>query len=861
MLPTRLEIKNFLAYRTPDPILFEGIHLACLCGPNGAGKSSLLDAITWVLWGKARGRSDDDLIHLGQEEMQVTLEFLQGDTRYRVTRKRRLGGMRKDGSRGTGTSSLDLFGWDVEGNTYRVINEPSMRQTEKKIVDLLRLDYETFVNSAFVQQGKADAFTTKTPAERKRILAEILGLNQWEMLEDKVKKRLQDLNTEFNTIQMQLADMEREIAQEPRIIQEYELADAQLEDLREKVREAEDRFMELSGADAEFTAARSEKRAVEHQMEERRRNIAEADDAIRRSEERLQHYETILAQRDEIEQGYTRLNEIREANQALSDALRVQHDIEQRISELTLQIQQARQQIELEITSVETSIGEAQRTVETGNEVSAELENIFGEIYLLEQSENSRDQIQQEISTLKEEQAGLGVENKALRTEMNDIKERIEIIEHTTEALCPLCRQPLDETHRLHLLEDLQQEGKEKGDLFRANDGRMKEIRDDIDEKQRSIQEITQMVAQLPFLRNKRGSLEQQNRDAELANLRVQESQGVLEKLQARLANQDYAHELQSQLTEAQAERDKLAYDRDTHDNVRAMLDELQGYEKRATELESALQSIPLIEDSLRDAQERKNRWQEWLALDEQRLQGIEENLVTLQTRLDEMHRREKLWKQLRTEERNAIEKRTGLKQRLASIDDLRERQKTLTLRQTHLSEQRGVYEQLRNAFGKNGIPAMIIEAAIPELEESTNQLLHRMTDGRMTVRFDTQREKKTGGVAETFDIWIGDELGQRDYSLYSGGEAFRVNFALRVAISQLLARRAGAQLRTLFIDEGFGALDDVGRERLVEAITAIQDDFDLVLVITHIEELKEAFPVRLEIEKSPQGSRIRLGL
>jgi hypothetical protein len=106
----------------------------------------------------------------------------------------------------------------------------------------------------------------------------------------------------------------------------------------------------------------------------------------------------------------------------------------------------------------------------------------------------------------------------------------------------------LDETHRLHLLEDLQQEGKEKGDLFRANDAHMKEIKEDIDDKQRTIQEITQMVAQLPFLRNKRGSLEQQNRDAELANLRVQEYQGVLEKLQTRLANQDYAHELQSQL-------------------------------------------------------------------------------------------------------------------------------------------------------------------------------------------------------------------------------------------------------------------------------------------------------------------------
>jgi exonuclease SbcC len=153
----------------------------------------------------------------------------------------------------------------------------------------------------------------------------------------------------------------------------------------------------------------------------------------------------------------------------------------------------------------------------------------------------------------------------------------------------------------------------------------------------------------------------------------------------------------------------------------------------------------------------------------------------------------------------------------------------------------------------------MIIEAAIPEIEEEANQVLSRMTDGRMHLRFETQREKVTGGVKETLDIRIADELGTRDYGTFSGGEAFRVNFAVRLALSRLLARRAGAQLRTLFIDEGFGTQDTQGRERLVEAIHAIQDEFDLILVITHIEELKEAFPARIEVTKTDSGSQVEL--
>jgi exonuclease SbcC len=153
----------------------------------------------------------------------------------------------------------------------------------------------------------------------------------------------------------------------------------------------------------------------------------------------------------------------------------------------------------------------------------------------------------------------------------------------------------------------------------------------------------------------------------------------------------------------------------------------------------------------------------------------------------------------------------------------------------------------------------MIIEAAIPEIEGAANALLTRMTGGRMHVRFETQREKVTGGTAETLDIQISDELGTRNYELYSGGEAFRINFAIRIALSQLLARRAGARLRTLVIDEGFGTQDAQGRERLVEAINALQADFDRIIVITHIDELKDAFPTRIQVTKTTLGSQIEV--
>ena len=86
MVPALLTLRNFLCYRENcPPIDFTGIQIACLTGENGNGKSALLDAMTWALWGKARARSDDELINLGRTEMEVEFEFYAGEQRYRVS--------------------------------------------------------------------------------------------------------------------------------------------------------------------------------------------------------------------------------------------------------------------------------------------------------------------------------------------------------------------------------------------------------------------------------------------------------------------------------------------------------------------------------------------------------------------------------------------------------------------------------------------------------------------------------------------------------------------------------------------------------------------------------------------------------
>lgn len=187
---------------------------------------------------------------------------------------------------------------------------------------------------------------------------------------------------------------------------------------------------------------------------------------------------------------------------------------------------------------------------------------------------------------------------------------------------------------------------------------------------------------------------------------------------------------------------------------------------------------------------------------------------------------------------------------------------KGLEKQRSTLVDERGLYNELALAFGKKGIQALIIEDAIPQLEADANDLLARLTDNRMSLRLELKEGRRVRGIdalSEELDLSISDELGTRGYETFSGGETFRINFALRIALSRLLARRSGAPLRVLFIDEGFGSQDATGQERLTEAIQSIQDDFEKIIVITHIDHIKEAFPVRIEVTKTELGSTFEI--
>ena len=174
MIPLRLTIENFMCYREGVPTLdLENVEIACLTGDNGHGKTALLDSITWAIWGKARARTQEELVHQGKRTMRVDLDFSSHDQIYRVTR---IHSKSTTGSAGKTELNLSIL---KDGMPVSIMGN-TIRDTEQQIIDLLHMDYDTFISTSYLRQGDADQFTRSRPAERKQILAEVLDLSYYE---------------------------------------------------------------------------------------------------------------------------------------------------------------------------------------------------------------------------------------------------------------------------------------------------------------------------------------------------------------------------------------------------------------------------------------------------------------------------------------------------------------------------------------------------------------------------------------------------------------------------------------------------------------------------------------------------------
>lgn len=858
MVPLQLRLKNFMCYREDVPPLhFEGVHVACLCGDNGHGKTALLDAITWALWGTARATlarngsisapNVDDLIHQGQSDMSVELDFMARGQRYRVVRRRSVSARSRSGRT---TLELQVATADGDGS-FRSISGNRVQETSARISQILNMDFKTFVNTAYLSQGQADVFTTSTPAERKKCLSDVLDLSYYERLSDGARSRSNGINGQMQDMRTAIRLHGDEVAQKP----EYE---RQLEDVRLRIADTAPQAAEqrkaaerLSGRVQSLEAQQTEFDELEQRLHATESDAANLQRQIGDDEQVAKTHAATIEDEKHIREGFAELERTQSELGRLNVALSHKSKLDTDRSGLTQAIARQEERLSAECRNLQS------RITDTLEPQASRLPAINSEIAGLEKQRSALGERAEAIEKQRRDAEAITVKiqdlkqhNTRLMQEMQDTRKKFDML-NEGDTICPLCEQQLGERAQQHLRREYRRLGEASKASYESNRAEIAALNQ---QQKAAADRLTAMETSHASdgrkFAGREANLARDKGDSIAAQQELEQARKALSEKAALLRNGAFAEQERRSLAALDEALAELEYDPEMHEQMRRHVGTLEHFGETKRRLDEALANLPQIRERLQTSRQMLANRRDEIEAATERISTLEQDLETLPSLRDALKEAVASRNSLEDTLRKAEVDQGVLEDRIANCDKLAAEIAALEQEHRRLADEKSVYDELTAAFGKNGIQALVIESAIPQLQDDANEILSRVTEHRMHLRLELDE-----GTSERLEIRIADELGTRDYQTFSGGEAFRINFALRIALSKLLARRSGAPLPVLFIDEGFGSQDRSGQERLTEAIQSIQDEFEKIIVITHINQLKEAFPVRIEVTKTENGS------
>ena len=846
MIPVRITLKNFLSYGdAAEPLELDGVHVACLCGNNGHGKSALLDAITWALWGQARVNSADDLIRQSQSSMEVDLEFDLDGQRYRVVRRRTRGR--------SGQSDLQLQIFSDLG--WRAMTEAGVRQTQDAVVRLLRMDYDTFINSAFILQGRADEFSRRTAGERKRILGEILNLGQYDELTQRARLRGQECETRRQGLEVEIGRIEAEVRQEPELTALVETLTQAEKDAQLKTEQARAEYNRVMIAKAEMDARRSQRADLARRLQSAEAELRPLRSQLAQAQVRVEASRTVLAKAVTIREQYESLQLVRGQLEAHRQQLQRVRELERRRQEAERIFQAARQRVVVDLEMARKRVRDLMAREELQPQLREEAARLEEQVRALDSIESHRAEAEEERRAATATRAEAQGRSTTLRQQLEELDERFAMLK-AADSRCPVCEGDLTMEKRRDLGWKCRSDREETRLAIEAAEQEMAACDARLKQLAASLATAAQKLRSGQEMRSRLAKSQQVLFEIEEALKELPPARELIALLEGRLNTGEFAPETRAEVERLNGEIQALGYDEDAYAGLEAQLKRLTPAESEFMRLQQAEAALPADEAQCGELEGLIAARENALLEDRAALAVLDQQLTRAAEVDAEALRLERECRSAESAQEAAIRTLSQAQQALAHAQAQKAVLKEKRAERDVAARERAIFDELGKAFGRNGIQASIIQNAIPELQQDANEILARMTENELRVAFRTQKETKSGTTTETLEIDISDGAGTRRYELFSGGEAFRVNFAIRIALSKLLARRAGARLETLVIDEGFGSQDTEGRWRLVEAIQAIQDQFARILVVTHLDDLKDAFPTRIEVVKTATGSR-----
>ncbi|TMD59314.1 MAG: SMC family ATPase [Chloroflexi bacterium] len=849
MRPLRLQLKGFTSFREEQNVDFSSLDLFAIAGPTGAGKSSLLDAVTYALYGLVErvGGECGQLISQGLPSMAVTLEFDVAGERWRVTRR----SYRK----GATEVLLERFGegkWAPEAGKVREVND--------RVTALIGLDYDGFTRAVLLPQGKFDQFLAGDAKDRRRILTDLLDLHLYERMQkqalatakqakDRVDFLQKQLGTDFAGVDEAALSAERE-----RILtlRDHE---KRLVGVRKRVQQIVVRRNAVVGAldglrgcateaREHIGAASGVARALTRLAADISRAERDATIASKRAADATKAAETALAKLDVTRERFGTIKDLRELEKK-ADRFIVARD---------------------ELVTLQATIKEADAAVATLRELLAAKKQVLSAARAVETRDRDARVAARKVYEKAQHDSALAAVAQGLRK----------------GDRCPVCGSVLAVAPKIAPSASLEraktalERAETASEASREAVAGAEEGLKDAEREQRSL---TEQLAAARKASNERTKIVRESEDglkqifgARLPNDpgkalrdRIDEFEALDDALRAADSAASRAREA---ATTAHAQRTALLASLET-EKARIPLAAATALVTRATSLAAAPlpafaarppvdgdaaafatfatdlgQGLSHLAEAI-DALVKERGVDERSFVDEAALVvgDLAPRAVTLDAFVDTLD----------TSVRKAAGDASAAEERAKRIERDLARKAELSSELVENEKRAQLMSTLAKDLQANAIVDFVQAEALRTLAAEGTTRLSYLSSERYRLRF---RDEEFSVV----DVWNGEE--ERSVRTLSGGETFLASLALALALSEqirALATTERARLDSLFLDEGFGSLDADTLSTVVSGIERLgADNGRLIGVISHVRDLTDQFP-RIEVEKTQRGSSAKL--
>ena len=752
--------------------------LTGIIGPNGSGKTTILEAIAWAIYGNAAARGTRDSIRYTRAGPRASV---------RVELDFDLGGHRYRVVRGLTNAELYL-----DGSASPIAN--SISGVSELLTRRLGMTRDEFFNTYFTGQKELSVMAAMKPAERAQFLSHVLGYERLRAAQKILRDRLSEIRAQIGGLRQGMPDAAAVMGQLAQAEQRlsaaraaaaaaragHEAAEAALARVRPRWEAMQREREHLQGILAELRVAEGEEGALARDTERLERDLGEL--AVARAERETLQRE--LAPYEALHAEFQRLEALAREEGRRQTLLASRAALEEELAKL----RERRARIETAPRLEE----EAAEALAAKREA---LELLDGQLEAA-RTEWVRDR--QEAETKRQ----------ALRDQYAELKQqRDRLAAAGEEGACPTCARPLKGSLRSVL------------DLL---DGQMETVRVDGNYYKGRVEQLLEMPADLRALDEQRRAHTQDVSTLERRLMKVQLAVQELAQLGGDLA----AKEERRAGLDRELDAIPAGYDAARHEAVRVELDRLLPLDARATRLSAQIEREP----SLRREQEQVR---EAVAVLRERLSDLrarraamtvsENQFVALRDeheRASEALHAAALAATAADGEAAAAEGALAVAQRAAR--ELEERQRLLG----ELTATKRLHDELDRAY--TDLRTDLNFQLRPELSELASSFLADLTDARYTeLELDDQ-----------YNIVVLEDGIPKP--VISGGEEDLANLVLRLAISQMIAERAGQPFSLLILDEIFGSLDEAHRANVIALLRGLQDRFEQVILITHIESVRD---------------------